>query len=253
MNELAGKVAIITGASRGIGAATAHALAEAGASVMLAARDGAKTSEVADAINAKGRRAAAMACDVADYPAVERLVDETQQRFGEINILVNNAGIAEPFGTLVRTDPTEWAENIRINLIGAYHAVRAVLPGMLAVGGGTLIQLSSPAAHNAVAGGSAYCVAKAGLTMLSRMIVAEHPNAEIRVFDLNPGGTDTGMVAKIRAVGIGAVSQVPRSQLAPVEHPAIAIRYLCTAAADDLAGTEVRLRHADFRRRIGLA
>jgi 3-oxoacyl-[acyl-carrier protein] reductase len=248
MGELTGKVAIVTGASRGIGAATAAALTEAGAVVMLAARDGVKVSVVANAINAKGGRAAAMVCDVADYAAVERLVGETKRQFGEIDILVNNAGIVEPLGPLAQTDPTMWGDNIRINLIGPYHTVRAVLPHMLAARRGTVIQVSSPAAHRVFEGGAAYCAAKAGLAMLTRMIAAEYGNGGIRVFGVLPGGADTDMHAEVRAYGI-PLSETPP----PASRPAAAIRYLCTAAADDLAGTEVSVNDLEFRQRVGLA
>jgi 3-oxoacyl-[acyl-carrier protein] reductase len=253
MNELAGKVAIITGASRGIGAAAAAALAEAGAAVMLAARDGARASGVADAINAKGGRAVAMACDIVDYAGVERLAGETQQRFGAIDILVNNAGVAEPLGALAQGNPNQWGENVRINVIGAYHVARAVLAHMLAAHQGRIIHISSGGTHRAIEGISAYCVSKAGLAMLSRAITAEYADAGIKVFDLNPGIIDTDMVGLVRASGAAtALGHIPRSALAPVDHPAAAIRYLCTVAADDLAGTEASLRDPEFRRRVGL-
>src|SRR6202158_4488340 len=98
MTDLAGKVAIVTGASRGIGAAAAFVLAKAGAAVMLVARDGTRGAPLAKEIVASGGRAAAMACDVTDYGSVQSMVDETDQRLGSIDILVNNAGVIEPIG-----------------------------------------------------------------------------------------------------------------------------------------------------------
>jgi len=134
MTTLAEKIAIVTGASRGIGAAAAMALAGAGASVMLVARDGLAASRAAEAIVAGGGRASGVSCDVADYAAVEAMVDETSRRFGVPDILVNNAGVIEPIGALAQSDPAAWAGNISINLIGAYNTVRATLPQMLAGG-----------------------------------------------------------------------------------------------------------------------
>jgi NAD(P)-dependent dehydrogenase (short-subunit alcohol dehydrogenase family) len=252
MPGLAGKVAIVTGASRGIGAAAALALGEAGASVVLAARTVAQTEANARQINAAGGKAEAIACDVSDYAACQSLVQETTQRFGPPDVLVNNAGVIEPISMVGEADPAEWARSIQINLIGAYFAIRAVLPGMIERGKGSIINVSSGAAHRPLEGWSAYCTGKAGLAMLTRSIDLEHRAAGIRAFGFQPGTTDTDMQVTIRASGINTISRIPREQLTPVAHPARAIVYLCTPEADDLAGNEFSLRDDDFRRRIGL-
>ena len=252
MQGLAGKVAIVTGAGRGIGAAAAFTLGEAGVSVVLAARTVAQTEANARQIEAADGKAVAMACDVADYAACQRLVHETTHHFGPPDVLVNNAGVIEPIGMVGETDPTEWARSIEINLIGAYYAIRAVLPGMIERGHGDIINVSSGAAVRPQEGWSAYCAGKAGLAMLTRSIDLEHRAGGIRVFGFQPGTTDTDMQVTIRASGINPVSKIPREQLTPVAHPARAIVYLCTREADDLAGREFSLRDDDFRRRIGL-
>jgi 3-oxoacyl-[acyl-carrier protein] reductase len=253
MTTVSGKVAIVTGASRGIGEAAAEALAAAGAAVMLAARDGERVGKVAGRIVAAGGKAAAMACDVADYATVEALVAATTRQLGRPDILVNNAGVIEPIAMIAETDPAAWARNVEINLVGAFHAVRAVLPGMLAAGGGTIINVSSGAALRPLEGWSAYCAGKAGLAMLTQAIKLETGAAGIRVFGFQPGTTDTDMQVLIRASGINVISQIPRANLTPVAHPAKAIVYLCTPDADDLAGAEFSLRDEAFRKRIGLA
>jgi 3-oxoacyl-[acyl-carrier protein] reductase len=252
MGELSGKVAIVTGGSRGIGAAAAMALAADGAAVTVVARDGVAAAGIAQVIVERGGRALGIACDVSDYAAVEALVTETDRRFGMIDILVNNAAVVEPIGFLVDSDPSAWERNISINLVGPYNAARGVLPAMLAHGGGTIIDVSSGAAHRPMEGWSAYCAAKAGLAMLTEAIALETGQSGIRVFGLSPGVIDTEMQVKVRASGINRVSRIPRADLAPVEHPAAAIRYLCTSAADDLVGCEVSLADPDFRRRVGL-
>lgn len=249
---LSGKVVIVTGASRGIGAAASVALAGAGASVMLTARDGALATRVAQDISAKGGQAAARTCDVSDDMAVTDLVAETRQRFGRLDALVNNAGVIEPIGSIADSDPADWARNIQINLVGAYHAIRAVLPPMIAAGGGTIVNVSSGAALRPLEGWSAYCSGKAGLAMLTQAIALETQGKGIRVFGFQPGTTDTDMQVLIRSSGINQISQIPRENLTPVAHPAAAIVYLCTAAADDLHGKEFSLRDDAFRARLNL-
>jgi NAD(P)-dependent dehydrogenase (short-subunit alcohol dehydrogenase family) len=249
MRDLDGKVIIVTGASRGIGAAAAASLAKAGATVVLTARDAKSTEQVAHSI---GPAASAQACDVSDYGAVAALVAATKSRFGRLDALINNAGVIEPIASIADSDPAAWARNIDINLTGAYHAIRAVLPGMLADGGGTIVNVSSGAAIRPLEGWSAYCSAKAGLHMLTRAIALETAGKGIRVFGFQPGTTDTDMQVLIRASGVNPVSQIPRANLTPVAHPAAAIVYLCTPAADDLNGQEFSLRDEAFSARLEL-
>ena len=250
MGSLDGKVMIVTGASRGIGAAAAAALAEAGATVVLTARDGKLTGDVAAAI---GDKASARACDVSDYAAFAALVVETKARFGRLDVLVNNAGVIEPIASIAESDPAIWARNVDINLTGAYHAIRAVLPGMIADGGGTIINVSSGAAIRPLEGWSAYCSAKAGLHMLTRAIALETASKGIRVFGFQPGTTDTDMQVLIRASGVNPVSQIPRGNLTPVALPAKSIVYLCGSEADDLIGQDFSLNEPSFRARLGIA
>ena len=251
--SLNGKVALVTGASRGLGEGTARALAKQGAKVMLLARDGDLAQTVAREIVAAGGRAEALACDVSDYPAVERAVADTRQRLGGLDILVNNAGVIEPISEIATSDPKVWANNITINLIGAYNVVRAVLPGMLAKGGGTIVNVSSGAAYRPLEGWSAYCAGKAGLAMLTRAIELETKGKGIRIFGFSPGTIDTEMQVKIRASGMNMISQIPRANLSPVEHAVRGLVHLCTTASDDLIGQDASMRDDAFRGRIGLA
>lgn len=252
MADLNGKTALITGASRGLGEGVARALAEQGVAVMLVARDGAAVAAVAQQITANGGKAAALAVDVSDYAATERLVAETRARFGGLDILINNAGVIEPIAEIASSDPAVWAKNITINLIGPYNAVRAALPGMLAAGGGTVINVSSGAAYRPLEGWSAYCSAKAGLAMFSNAIALETKGRDIRVFGFSPGTIDTEMQVKIRASGMNVISKIPRGDLLPVAHAVRGLVYLCVSASDDLASTDVSMRDDAFRTRIGL-
>ncbi len=250
MEGLNGRTALITGGGRGIGAATARKLAQHGARVALAARSSAEIDAVAREIGAD--RAIAIACDVADWGAVQALVGESEKRLGPIDILINNAGVIDPIGKLADSDPAAWARNIEINLTGAYYVVRAVLPGMLARRRGTIVDVSSGAAHRPLEGWSAYCAAKAGLKMLTEALSLETQGTGLRIFGLSPGTIDTEMQVKIRASGINPVSRIPRADLTPADHPALAALYLCSEAAADLSGSEVSLRDPAFRQRIGL-
>ncbi|MDP1753161.1 MAG: SDR family NAD(P)-dependent oxidoreductase, partial [Reyranella sp.] len=233
MARLDGKVALVTGASRGLGEGAARALAAQGAAVMLLARDGGAIEAVAHEIVAAGGHAEALACDVADYAAVERAAQATRDRLGGLDILVNNAGIIEPIAELATSDPAAWANNIQINLVGAYHVVRAVLGGMLAGGGGTIVNVSSGAAHRPLEGWSAYCAGKAGLAMVTSAIALETAGRGIRIFGFSPGTIDTDMQVKIRASGMNRVSRIPRAELSPVEHAVRGLLYLCDGASDD--------------------
>lgn len=253
MAALAGKVVIMTGGSRGIGAAAALAMAREGAALMIASRDAAASAKVAAGIVAGGGRAVAMASDMSDFASVSALVARTEAELGPVGVLVNNAGVIEPIAGIAEADPAAWARNIQINLVGAFHGVRAVLPGMIARRGGTIINISSGAAHRPLEGWSAYCTGKAGLAMMTRAIALETAEHKIRVFGFAPGTVDTDMQVQIRASGVNVISRIPRADLAPVDHPARALVYLCTAAADDLAGSELSLRDDALRARIGLA
>jgi NAD(P)-dependent dehydrogenase (short-subunit alcohol dehydrogenase family) len=247
--SLQGKIALVTGASRGLGEGIARALARDGAAVMLLARDGDLARKVAGEIVDAGGTAEALACDVSDYPSVERAVADTRQRLGGLDILVNNAGVIEPIAEVAASDPAVWARNIQINLIGAYYVVRAVLDAMLQ-GGGTIINISSGAAYRPLEGWSSYCAGKAGLAMLTRSLVLE--TSGVRIFGFSPGTIDTDMQVKIRASGLNQVSQIPRANLSPVEHAVRGLLYLCDEASDDLIGQDVSMRDEAFRGRIGL-
>ena len=252
-SELNGKVALVTGASRGLGEGTARALAAAGASVMLVARDGMSVARVAGEISEAGGKAEAMACDVADFAAVEQVAAKTMSLWGGLDVLVNNAGVIEPISEIATSDPFRWAQNITINLVGAYNAVRAVLPGMLTAGRGTIVNVSSGAAFRPLEGWSAYCSGKAGLAMFTRAIALETASKGIRVHGFSPGTIDTEMQVKIRASSMNMISRIPRGDLSPVEHAVRGLVYLCATDAEDLVGQDASMRDDAFRKRIGLA
>jgi NAD(P)-dependent dehydrogenase (short-subunit alcohol dehydrogenase family) len=262
MQDYAGKVALVTGASRGIGAATARAFAERGTNVVLAARDMGSLLELVDDINAaaagapKGARgqARAIGCDVGDYTQVETAVAATLDRFGRLDFLINNAGTIDPMGSIAGSEPADWARALKINLLGPYHGIRAALPVLQAQGqGGAIINISSGAAHNPMEGWAAYCTGKAGAAMLTRAAAQEVEGSAIRIIGLRPGTVETRMQQKIRASGIdNRVSRMTAADHFPPEAPAELICWLCSMAAADLHGQEVDIRMAEIQARAGL-
>ncbi|WP_282608922.1 SDR family NAD(P)-dependent oxidoreductase [Pelagibius sp. Alg239-R121] len=251
MQELSGQVAIVTGASRGIGEAAAKTLGALGVKVVLAARRVELCQAIAKDIEASGGQAIAVACDVSDFSAVTDLAVQTRERFGPPGILINNAGVIEPIGGILDSHPDEWAANVSINLLGVYHCIRAVLPGLLEACG-VVINISSGAAHTPLEGWSAYCSSKAGVAMLTQATALEYAGRGLRVFGFAPGTVDTDMQVKIKASGINPVSQMAREDHAAPEVPAQVIAYLCSSAASDLAGKELTIRDPILRQRAGL-
>ncbi|MEM7670844.1 MAG: SDR family oxidoreductase [Pseudomonadota bacterium] len=252
MTDLTGHSAFITGASRGIGAATADVLAGLGAAVTLAARSRDASEAVAAAIRERGGDALALACDVADPAAVSRAVEAAGAAFGPVSILVNNAGVIEPVAPIAESDVATWSQAVDINFKGVFYGIHAALPGMLAAGSGTVITVGSGAAHSPLEGWSHYCSTKAAAHMLTRCLHREHGEQGIRVFSLSPGTVATQMQREIKASGINPVSQLDWDVHIPPEWPARAIAWMCGPDANDLLGEEVSLRDDTIRRRVGL-
>ncbi|MEN8832319.1 MAG: SDR family oxidoreductase [Pacificibacter sp.] len=249
MTNLTGKTAFITGASRGIGAETARAFARAGAKVALVARSGGDIEALAADI---GPNACAIACDVSDHSALKGAVETAQATLGPIDILVNNAGVIDPIGSMTGADVDTWARAIDINLKAVFYAMQLVVPEMIARGGGTVLTVSSGAAHRPVEGWSAYCASKAGAAMLTRSLDLEERSRGIRAIGLSPGTVATQMQRDIKASGINAVSQLEWSDHIPADWPAQALLWMCGPQADMYLGEELQLRDEALRRKIGL-
>ena len=198
--KLQGQVAIITGAGRGIGAAAAERFVAAGASVVLTARSEEELEAVAARLRQQGGRAVAVPGDITDPQDVEEVVESALEQFDRVDILVNNAGIVWPIDELADSDAEEWTYNIFTNLVGPYVMARNVLPLMLEQGRGRIINVSSAAAQVVVPGASAYCAAKAGLEMWTRVLAAEVEGRGVMVNILRPGTVDTQMQEDIRSV-----------------------------------------------------
>ena len=191
--QLAGKVAVVTGGTRGIGLAVAEALLSRGASVAIGGQTeanlGAARAALGGAADA-GRRLEAVAADVADEAQARALVERAVTRFGGLDILVNNAGVGL-FAGLADLAPADWRRVIDTNLTGVFYCCHAAIPHLRARGGGWIFNVSSLAGKNAFPGGGAYCASKAGLNAFSEVLMQEVRHDDIRVSYIMPGSVDT--------------------------------------------------------------
>jgi 3-oxoacyl-[acyl-carrier protein] reductase len=190
--SLEGRVALVTGAARGIGAATAVALAEAGARVALVDRDGGGIERTADAIGRAGSDALAIPADVTDVPAMERAVDTVVAEWGRLDVLVNNAGIVRD-ATLGKVSDEDWTATLDVNLRGAMIGTRAALRPMRAAGAGRILSATSVVARMGNYGQTAYAASKAGIIGLTRAWARELGPLGITANAVAPGFIDTDM------------------------------------------------------------
>ncbi|MCW1931524.1 SDR family oxidoreductase [Pararhodobacter zhoushanensis] len=241
-----GKSVLITGASRGIGAATARRFAAAGAKLGLAGRPSAELQAVADETGAT-----LIPCDVADAAQVSSAVQAMVTAHGRLDVLINNAGLIDPIALIAQADPDAWGRQIDVNLKGVFYGLHAALPVMQKQGGGTILTVGSGAAYNALEGWSGYCASKAGAIMLTKAAHLE-AGAKVRVLSLSPGTVATDMQRAIKTSGVNAVSQLDWEAHIPAEWPAEALLWMCTSDSDTYRGAEVSLRDEGIRRRLGL-
>jgi 3-oxoacyl-[acyl-carrier protein] reductase len=189
--QLEGKVAVVTGGTRGIGLAVAGALLERGARVAISGRTGANLDAARKALGAAAdARLEAVAADVADEAGARELVERAVARFGGLDVLVNNAGVGL-FASIADLTPADWRRVIDTNLTGVFYCCHAAIPHLRARGGGWIFNVSSLAGKNAFVGGGAYCASKAGLNAFSEVLMQEVRHDDIRVSYIMPGSVDT--------------------------------------------------------------
>jgi 3-oxoacyl-[acyl-carrier protein] reductase len=210
--SLAGRVAVVTGGSRGIGRAITELLAERGAAVGIAFRTReAPARELETSVRAAGGRAWAGACDVGDETSVAEFIEAVSTALGPVDILVNNAGITSDAHILF-LDSARWSEVVKTNLYGPYHCVRAVVRGMLLRRWGRIVNVSSPSARMPLPGQASYAASKAGLEGLTRALSRDLAAKGVLVNAVSPGLIDTDMLdamppaaraAHVNAVAVG--------------------------------------------------
>ena len=235
MFDLSGKVAIVTGASRGIGRAVATLLAERGAHVVAAARAD-HAAGTAAAIQAAGGRADAASVDVTDLDAVDAMVAGTLERHGRIDILVNNAGLTRD-QLLLRMKRDEWDQVIATNLTGAFVCAQAVLRAMVKQRGGRIVSISSVVGQTGNAGQANYAASKAGLIGFSRALAREVASRNITVNVVAPGLIDTDMTRALTAKAQGDWTlQIPLGRLGETTDVAAAVCFLASDEASYITG-----------------
>jgi 3-oxoacyl-[acyl-carrier protein] reductase len=190
-NPLDGRIAVITGAGRGIGAAIAQRLATLGATVILCGRTLNTLQATASDISRLGGRAQPIGCDVSDLNSVQELAAKVEQTFERIDILVNNAGVGGFAAPLHEMTPEAWEKVLNTNLRGVFYCVRSFAPLMIRGGGGHIVNISSLAGKNPLPNGAAYAASKWGLNGLSYSIAEELRGHDIRVSVVCPGSVDT--------------------------------------------------------------
>lgn len=235
--KFAGKVAIVTGAARGIGKAIALKLAQEGADVVVTDMDAEGAQQVAQEITAMGRKAKAIQADVSQREAVQRLVNETIADFGRIDILVNNAGIIRR-GTFLEHSPQEWEKVLRVNLGGTFHCTQEVVPYMIKQGGGKIVNISSVAGKvGDLASAPSYGTSKGAINTFTKSLARELAPYGILVNAVAPHAIETDMSRqwseeKRRQI----VEAIPLKRLGQPEDVAEAVAFLASDAANFITG-----------------
>ncbi|MFQ5848062.1 MAG: SDR family NAD(P)-dependent oxidoreductase [Candidatus Methylomirabilales bacterium] len=233
--RLEGKVALVTGASQGIGKAVAAAYAREGAAVVVTARGRERLEAAAAEIREGGGRAVPLQVDVADREQVQGMAGEIKRQFGRLDVLVNNASLLGPRVPILEYPEADWEAVVAVNLHGPFFVVKACLPLIIAAGGGSIVNVSSGVGRIGKPRWGAYAASKFGLEGLTQLLAAELAPRHIRVNAVNPGGTRTGMRATAYP------DEDPLTLPTPEEITPVFL-YLASDASRDVTGQSLEAR-----------
>ena len=245
MGALAGKVAVITGASRGLGLAMAQALAAEGAAVVVCARCPDTVEAAAARLRAAGHRAVGLACDVSDPDQVRSLALRAVDAFGGFHVWINNAGISAPYGPTTLVAPERFVQVVHTNVLGTYYGSMAALDHFLAHGGGKLINVLGRGDRGPAPMQNAYGASKAWARAFTLALAKEHASSNVGVFAFNPGLVDTELLRRVEVVRghedrLAAFPTVVRMWARPPHVPARKLVWLASPATDGRTGLHIR-------------
>lgn len=242
--DLSGKVAIVTGASRGIGEAIAQHFAQAGAKVVVCARKLESLQTVADSINQAGGTALAMACHTGKCEQVQAVVAQTLAKWGRIDIVVNNAATNPHFGPLLNSDAAQWDKTYEVNVKGYFWLIQAAAEAMQAQGGGSIINVASVAGLQPATAMGIYSISKAAVIAMTKQLAQELGPMNIRVNALAPGLIKTKFSSALwdnEDLNQKIVAGTPLGRIGTVDEVAAAALYLASDAAAFTTGTVITM------------